>query len=649
MNDPAKCVILVPCLDGSPIPECEERLRELERRGYKVWRARGFSVLDTAYSRMASDALAQGFEELFWIGPDIVFDPNDVERVREHNLPVVAGLYAKTKERQFAAVFPAGIASVRMGTDGGLVELRYCGLGFMLTRRAVFDTLQQRLKLPACNQRFGVSLIPYFVPLIIKDGNEAHWYLEGDYAFCERASKCGYRIMADTRLRLWRVGDHSFGWEEAGGGIKRTTDFTLNLNPSGKGAALPRANKGAQRNRLHAKPEPLPAGYPRLKAYLMTYAANRDSADLTLRDFRQSDWGEEPVVFEQPADWPAGKPSAARNYKRILEQAINDDCDFALIIEDDVRVCQHLRHNLTNLPIVRRDQCDYLSLFMPDLMSAPWARQEPHLGYRLARPLYSGPNRMWEKNRIWGSQAYLLSHRFLRAAVERWDRLKEGQDTRVISICSELKLPMWYTSPCFVEHAPLRSAFGTPSAFAPDFKKEFRLEVRPGFQPPEEIPGRLTIPEGKMLWQMAQDQSVLELGTGCGRSTVCLAQQARQVTSIDAVDSSEAAEWLQRYGIAERVRLLQGDAVERCRDLDQRFGLAFLDTEPNADSVRRDIKAALPLLEPGALVAFHNYPDPSWPAVRQVVDDFAQRFNWKREAQADYLAVFRIPSVAAAG
>ncbi len=70
-----------------------------------------------------------------------------------------------------------------------------------------------------------------------------------------------------------------------------------------------------------------------------------------------------------------------------------DGCDFAVILEDDVRVNRWLRHNLQFLPLLCRDQCDYLSLFMPDLIASPWQRQEAHLGYRLAKPLYSGPNR----------------------------------------------------------------------------------------------------------------------------------------------------------------------------------------------------------------------------------------------------------------
>ena len=37
-----------------------------------------------------------------------------------------------------------------------------------------------------------------------------------DYAFCERARHCGFKIMADTSIRLWHIGEYAYGWEDAG-------------------------------------------------------------------------------------------------------------------------------------------------------------------------------------------------------------------------------------------------------------------------------------------------------------------------------------------------------------------------------------------------------------------------------------------------
>jgi len=654
--NPSSCVVLVPT-SGVIDSGCEQGLQELERRGYSVRRISGFSAIDFGRYVIASEALRSGFEELMWIDADVVFHPDDIDRLRAQQLPLVCGIYSKKGRREYACVFQPGTESVVFGKNGGLLEIRYAGSGFLLTRREVYDTLRTRLGLPECNQRFGPPIVPWFLPMLVPDG-DGRWYLAEDFAFCERARQCGLRIMADTRIRLYHVGSHGYSWEDPGHEIPRYASYTHHFTPAAPlrpaaehspstppapvAAPAPAITPLAEPGPLRPQASPLPAGFPRLGLYVITYAGNENSLAPTLANLRASDWKEEPVVFVQPADWPRSKESASRNYRRALEQAAADGCDFAVILEDDVRVGRWFRQNLTANPLIRRDQCDYLGLFMPDLIASPWDRAEVPLGYRLARPLYSGPNRLWEKHRIWGSQGYALSRRLVLAALERWQRLAEGQDTRVISVCSELKVPLWYTAPCLIEHAPLRSEFNTPAARAVDFDPGFRLEPDPGFQPPEAVPGWLTVVEGRALWTAAAGRQVLELGTGCGRATVCLAQSAQQVLSVDIQNQAVAAEWVRRYGTEDRVEFHQGDAGNLKQTLaGKRFGLAFIDTEHDAQSVRRDLESVLGFLEPGGLLAFHDYPDPGWPDVRRVVDEYVVRCGWERVAQADYLGLFR--------
>jgi hypothetical protein len=149
----SRCVVLVP-VDGAIDPGCEDALRELERRGYAVWRVRGYAAVDAARNQMANDALAQGFDELIWIDSDIVFDPDDVDKLRRHDLPLVCGLYPKKACRQFACAFLPDTRQVSFGVRGGLTEILYCGFGFVPTRRLLYETMQQQLGLTLCNQRF---------------------------------------------------------------------------------------------------------------------------------------------------------------------------------------------------------------------------------------------------------------------------------------------------------------------------------------------------------------------------------------------------------------------------------------------------------------------------------------------------------------
>jgi hypothetical protein len=637
VGPPGQCVVLVPSGKVSD-RRFEEALAELSRRGYPIRRVRQDGAPPGFRDRLATDALAEGFSELLWLDPAIAFDPTDVERLRVHDVPFVCGTYPASGWAALACEFFPGTGRVRFGTGGGPIPVLSCGLGFALVRRAVFEAIAQLVGA-------GAELT-YFTAPSAKADSAAR--VAEDVAFCRRAQRAGFDVVVDTSVRLWRTGVTRLGWEDAGGERQRHADFTLRVRaepdrpePPARSAQTTGEHPGPARNPLRGAVAPLQAPFPRVRLFVPTYQANAESLALTIESIRDSDWSEEPIVVTQPADWPVGRESGSRTYKRVLEAAAADGCDFALVLEDDVRVCRHLQRNLLTNPLVRRDQCDYLGLFIPDLIADPWERCETHLGYRLARPRYAAPNRLWERNRVWGSQALLLSRRLVLAALERWDQLLEGQDTRILSVCVEFRLPLWYTAPCLVEHAPLRSAFGTPEARAPDFDPDFRFEVSAGFQPPEDVPGWLTRAEGELLWRTALGRDVLELGTASGRSTACLAQSARRVVSVDVADQTEAGEWVRRYESAARVEFHRGDVAAVCGTLKGPFDVVFIDTLHDAKSVSRDIATALPLLAPNGLLAFHDYPDPGWPDVRRVVDEHARRLGWTRLAQADFLGVFR--------
>jgi hypothetical protein len=581
---------------------------------------------------MAADALAAGFDELLWIHPDLVFEPDDVQRLRALSVPIACGVYPLVATKAFACDFLPGTRTVRFGRGGGPIGVAACGLGFALIRREVFDALRAFL-IPRPD-----GVVPYFAADPAQSAPAPGSVSASDLAFCERVRRCGFRVVVDTSIRLWHVGLHRYGWEDVDGDRERRDQFTWRQpDPAGRAAV----SSEVERHRLRGPATPLPEGFPRLRAFVVTYPDNRESLEMTLASVRASDWGEEVVVIEQPPDWSVGRETAPANYKRALEAAAAAGCDFALILEDDVRVNRHLRHNLLTNPLVARDQCDYLGLFIPDLIADPWERLVPHLCYRLARPRYTGPNYGWEKHRVWGSQSYLLSRRLILEALTRWDQHTSPQDARIVSTCGANDLPLYYTSPCLVEHAPMRTAFYTPPAFAPDFDIDFKLRIDSGFQPPENVPGRLTLSEAELLWKVAAGLDVLELGTGLGQSTVCLSQSARRVVSVDERTQSEAAEWVRRFECGDRVEFVQGDLDTVCASMESKFGLVFLSSTFAETDLNRTMALALRRLEAGGLLAVHGYPDVEQPQVRRVVDELACRNGWTRAGQAGFLGVFR--------
>jgi hypothetical protein len=202
-----------------------------------------------------------------WIDSAIGFSPDDIDRLRCLDLPLVCAIYPKKGKRELAVHVMPGTKQLVFGQGGGLVELLYAGTGFLHVRREVYEAIQRELELPVCNLHFGKAMVPFFQPMVrgeatggrsqgseevsaraklpdnevirntrILPGPESPdpgpttpWYLAEDYAFCERARQCGYKIWADTRVRLTHIGSYAYTWEEAGSDRQRFATYTYHL------------------------------------------------------------------------------------------------------------------------------------------------------------------------------------------------------------------------------------------------------------------------------------------------------------------------------------------------------------------------------------------------------------------------------------
>jgi Polysaccharide pyruvyl transferase len=220
---PARCVVLVP-FQGRIFSRCQAGLVELEKRGYVVRRIEGYSAIDQARNQLSSDALRDGFAETLWIDSDVAFDPNDVDKLRRHGLPIACGIYPKKGLRELAMHVLPGTERFQFGVKGGLNEILYAGAGFLHIRREAYDTITRSLSLPVCNQHTPRPLWPFFQPLV-RSWKGGSWYLAEDYAFCHRARQSGLPIVADTTIRLWHIGDYGYSWEDAGIDRQRFSDF----------------------------------------------------------------------------------------------------------------------------------------------------------------------------------------------------------------------------------------------------------------------------------------------------------------------------------------------------------------------------------------------------------------------------------------
>ncbi len=113
-----------------------------------VRRVRGYSQIDVARNELASRAILDGFLETVWVDADIGFHPDAIEKLREHNVPIVCGVYAKKGKRELAINVLPGTKQLVFGDKGGLSEIQYAATGFLLVRRQVYLDIQFKLWLP---------------------------------------------------------------------------------------------------------------------------------------------------------------------------------------------------------------------------------------------------------------------------------------------------------------------------------------------------------------------------------------------------------------------------------------------------------------------------------------------------------------------
>jgi predicted O-methyltransferase YrrM len=131
-------------------------------------------------------------------------------------------------------------------------------------------------------------------------------------------------------------------------------------------------------------------------------------------------------------------------------------------------------------------------------------------------------------------------------------------------------------------------------------------------------------------------RAVVEVGTGCGTSGICLLRGMRSDGVLTSVDVDPEHQRLARSAFAEaglapnRYRLITGKAADVLPRLtDGAYDLVFCDADKH--EYPDYLAAALRLLRPGGVVAFDNalwggrvpdtaYADPETTAIREVCD-----------------------------
>jgi len=234
----------------------------------------------------------------------------------------------------------------------------------------------------------------------------------------------------------------------------------------------------------------------------------------------------------------------------------------------------------------------------------------------------------------------------------RYEAEVEPEDWYFSRLCHELGLRIGATRKIPLSH---RGEMDFPNtAWGNAYDSEYVTESQLPQPFPHDIDGWLSETEGAALADLARGKRVLEIGSFCGRSTVCIARTAAAVIAVDYFDgratpkpgdtSHAFFDNIKRYGLDDKVR-----ACHPAETLAGKFGFVFIDGDHSKEAVEADIAKAVEVLEPGGLIAFHDYRtkpgqhDGGWdPGVTAAVDDLVAR-GGEIIATHDTLAVVRPP------
>lgn len=173
---------------------------------------------------------------------------------------------------------------------------------------------------------------------------------------------------------------------------------------------------------------------------------------------------------------------------------------------------------------------------------------------------------------------------------------------------------------------------------------------------PADVRGWLSEAEGRTLAEIARGRLVLEIGSWCGRSTICIAQTAAQVHALDWGKGDAGAGWesvtpellgnLQRHGVIDKTVVHVGSVSSVAPTLTAgSFDLVFVDGAHDLESVRRDLQVALRVIKPGGIIAMHDWVnDAHSPCIHEAAKEF---IHSAPVTVVDSLAIFQVPALPA--
>lgn len=164
----------------------------------------GGNVQDGIYQKPFSNKV--DYDYIMWIDSDQVFKVEDFIKLLEAKKDIVSGLYLMDRGRMFSTVekwdrdfykkngyfeflTPEYVRKWRTENKNKLMEVEYCGFGWILIKKGVFEKLEYPWFRPIWED-FGKT----------KNGDDIKEFTSEDVGFCQSILKKGFKIHIDTSI-----------------------------------------------------------------------------------------------------------------------------------------------------------------------------------------------------------------------------------------------------------------------------------------------------------------------------------------------------------------------------------------------------------------------------------------------------------------
>jgi choline kinase len=151
------------------------------------------------------------FTHMMFIDADVVWQPQDVKKLLDHDKECVIGVYPNKEyfwQQDNLSLAPSSVIENPNEITEGLVKVKYGATGFMLLARNALERIKDKVEtffLPGSNGE-QVELHNFFDCKVVD-----HDYLTEDYYFSYLFNESGGQIYADTSISLTHLGTHEYG------------------------------------------------------------------------------------------------------------------------------------------------------------------------------------------------------------------------------------------------------------------------------------------------------------------------------------------------------------------------------------------------------------------------------------------------------